>query len=233
MPEIRDTARYASESRSASLKLPSVLALLWIFRRAKKGEDHDRPEIVSTNAQSRTVLERAKQLGRQGREDEQAVAELRALARHRRRTLRQAERASRFMGYHHELSHANLANRLLNAAIAGEAVPPARTAEDKERIETVKRVNRLARDEQWAQLTLLQPALTALEIDVRAGRFGDITNRPSEEDMRGIRQQGEGRRELMAQLRRLLGPRCGQANPLLETQRALDIANAHLLRPPG
>ncbi len=37
----------------------------------------------------------------------------------------------------------------------------------------------------------------------------------------------------MTQLRPLAGPRCGDDNPLLKSQRALDIANSYLLRPPS
>jgi len=202
------------------LNFPSLLVVLWIFRRAEKGTDRDRPEIVSTNAKSKAVLDCAKQLADEGREDQHAVAELRASASNRRRTLRQAERASRFMGSHHELSRANLANRLLKAALAREAVPSPPTVRDKARIEAVENFNRLARDQQWALLTQLQPALVELESDVRAGRFGEITTR-------------DGRQEVMTQLRPLVGPSSGHDNQLLETQRALDIANAYLLRPPS
>lgn len=202
------------------MNFPSLLVVLWIFRRAEKGTDRDRPEIVSTNAKSKAVLDCAKQLADEGREDQHAVAELRASASNRRRTLRQAERASRFMGSHHELSRANLANRLLKAALAREAVPSPPTVRDKARIEAVENFNRLARDQQWALLTQLQPALVELESDVRAGRFGEITTR-------------DGRQEVMTQLRPLVGPSSGHDNQLLETQRALDIANAYLLRPPS
>jgi hypothetical protein len=248
--------------RGGSLNLPSLLVVLWIFRRAEKGTDRDRPEIVSTNAKSKAVLNCAKQLADEGREDQPAVAELRASASNRRRTLRQAERASRFMGYHHELLRANLANRLLQAALAREAGPSPPTTRDKARIEVVENFNRLARDQQWALLTQLQPALLELESDVRAGRFGEVTTRdydflkdrtsieetadgghrrvvtlsssdprPTEAEMQKLRQQGDGREELMTQLRPLVGPSSGDDNPLLESQRALDIANAFLLRP--
>lgn len=250
--------------RGGSLNFPSLLVVLWIFRRAEKGTDRDRPEIVSTNAKSKAVLNRAKQLADEGREDQPAVAELRASASNRRRTLRQAERASRFMGYHHEISRANLANRLLKAALAREAVPPSATARDRARIEAVENFNRLARDQQWALLTQLQAALLELERDVRGGRFGEITARDydfpkdrtsteetadgecrrvvtlsssdpplTEEQMQKLRQQGDGREELMTQLRPLVGPSSGDGNPLLESQRALDIANAYLLRHPS
>lgn len=246
-----------SVGRGRSLNLPSLLVVLRIFRRAEKDTDRDRPAIVSTNTKSKAVLDRAKQLAGEGREDQRAVAELRSSARNRRRTLSQAERASRFMGYHHELSRANLTNRLLKAALAREAVPFPPAARDKARIEAVENFNRLALDRQWALLTQAQPALFKLEGDVRAGRFGDITTqdhgfpkeRPSieetpggerrntvtfsssdtplaEEELQELQQEGRRREQLMTQLRPLVGPSCGDDNPLLESQRALNIANA-------
>ncbi|MFI4977392.1 MAG: hypothetical protein ACHQC8_01750 [Solirubrobacterales bacterium] len=182
--------------RGGSLNLPSVLAVLWIFRRAEKDEDPDRPEIVSTNAKSGAVLDRAEQLAGEGREDERAVADLRATARNRRRTLRRAERASRFMGYHRELHRANLTNRLLKAAVAREALPSNPTAGDRERIEAVENFNRLDRDQQWAQLTQLRPALLAVETDVRSGRFRDITTRDDAflKDRTTIQETADGER---------------------------------------
>jgi hypothetical protein len=250
-----------SSPRKGRLNLPSLLVVLWVFRRAEKDTDHDRPEIVSTNTRSKAVLDRANQLAGEGR-DERAVADVRASARNRRRTLRQAERASRFMGYHRELSRANLTNRLLKAAVAREALPSTPTAGDRERIEAVENFNRLDREQQWAQLTQLQPALLAVETDVRSGRFGDITTHDdaflkdrttiqetadgerrqvvtfssadpplTEEETQKLRQQGDGRDELTARLEPLVGPSCGDDSPLLGSQRALDIANAYLLRP--
>src|SRR5437660_883508 len=154
------------------LNLPSVRVVLWAFRRATKRQDRDRPEIVSLNAKSKPVLDHAQQLGRDGREDAQAVAELRALASNGRRTLRQAQRASRFGGYHHELRQANLAHRLLEAAVTRNPVA-AITPEDQKRLETVEAFDSLSLSEQWAGLTIRQPLLIELEADVQAGRAGE------------------------------------------------------------
>lgn len=246
--------------QKGQLNFPSLLVVLWVFRRAKRGEDGDRPQIVSTNAKSKAVLDRAKQLAGDNREDERAVTELRALASSKRRTLRQAERASRLVGYHHELTQANLANRLLKAALAREAVPPAPSQGDRERIDTVETFLQLKKDEQWAHLTNLQPALLELRADALAGCFGDLkarhdearevlktaTDGPggqrvvsfsssdpprTEEEMRRLRQAAQGEQQLMRRLKPLIGPACGHEDLLLSSQRALDAAHSYLLRP--
>src|SRR5438132_6363705 len=171
--------------RRGRLNLPSLMVVAWVLRRAKKGQDRDRRQSIRLNAKSKPVLDHAQQLGRDGREDAQAVAELRALASNRRRTLRQAQRASRFGGYHHELRQANLAHRLLEAAVTRNPVA-AITPEDQKRIETVEAFDSLSLSEQWAGLTILQPLLIELEADVQAGRFGEIRQLPA-----GVRRRGE------------------------------------------
>jgi hypothetical protein len=179
---------------SQRLNLPSVAVVLWVFRRMAKGQNPDRPQIVSLNVKSKPVLDRAKQLAGDGREDDEAVADLRALAGGRRRTLRQAERASRFGGYHRERQRANLAYRLLQAALADTsvaAVPPA----DRARIEAVEAFWSLPDVERWTRLTALELRLTELEADVEAGRFGEIRVLPQSaqrlrERARAARQAG-------------------------------------------
>lgn len=248
--------------RRGSLNLRSLLVVLWVFRRAKRGEDGDRPQIVSTNAKSKAVLDRAKQLADDDREDERAVAELRVLASNKRRTLRQSERASRFMGYHHERAQANLVNRLLKAALARESVLPAPSERDTKRIDVVQTFTQLTKDEQWAHLAGLQPALLELRDDALAGRFGDLKASHDEarkmlkntadapgsqrvvsfsssdpphtdEEMRRLRQFAHGQKELMSRLKPLIGPTCGHEDLLLSSQTALDAARSYLLRPPA
>ncbi|HEX4435564.1 MAG TPA: hypothetical protein VH061_02095 [Solirubrobacteraceae bacterium] len=216
------------------MNFSSLLVLLWIFRRAERGQDPDRPDIVSTNRKSKAVLDRAKQLADEGREDVQAIFELRALAGNRRRNLRQAERASRFMGLHRELARANLTNRLLRAALRGDTVPAATTERDRKRIEAVEGFNAEGRVEQWAHLTRLQPGLLELAADVRAGRFGEITTRDgppfTSEETQQLLNRASGLEELRSRLATLVGPSCAHEDLLLGSQRALAVANAHLLR---
>jgi hypothetical protein len=136
------------------------------------------------------------------------------------------------MGHHHELARANLANRLLKATLRGDTVPAAPTAQDRKRIEAVERFNEEGRVEQWARLTRLQPALLELAADVRAGRFGEIvTSDPfTSEETQQLLKRASGLEELRSRLATLVGPSCAHEDPLLSCQRALDVANAHLLR---
>jgi hypothetical protein len=204
------------------------------------------------------VLDRAEELARAGREDAQAVAELRSLSVGRKTTLRQAERASRIGGYHHELAQANLTNRLLKAALARQTTPTTPSARDKERIEMLDGFTRLSRDEQWARLTRDQPALPKLQSEVDAGRFGDITNhdllrvrththdtgadehtgelfsspRPSstDDEIRRFSEQNRGQIELRKELETLVGPSSKQNDLVISSQIALEAATAHLFR---
>jgi hypothetical protein len=210
-----------------------------------------------TNTESKLVLDKAKQLARDGRADSEAVTELRALANGKRRTLRSAERASRFMGYHRELRQVNLANRLLVAALNGQvaAIPPA----DNEPIETVEAFKALERDERWNRLTELEPRLRALEADVDAGRFGDIRRLPAsvrtlkertraaaqegvtevrlssddrpptQQEMHELREHSRRTLDLQKSVSRLLGPDSSHADLLLGSQSALDFASAYLV----
>jgi hypothetical protein len=227
-----------------------LLLLLWVFRHARSGNDRDRPQIVGTNAESSSVLARAKQLAGEHREDVNAVEELRALAGNRRRTLRQAEKASRFLGYHHERSHANVTNRLLRAALNQQPVSPC-TQRDDERIKAVAAFTSLPRAEQWARLASLQPALHKLEADVRSGHFGSVERkkdvRPDATVRREsvaaspvalVRSKDENRRlyenarthtRVMRRLKLLVGPYCGHDDLILSSQEAVDLARIHLM----
>jgi len=251
--------RSRTERWTVRLPKPSLFVVLWAIRRAKRGEDQDRPQIVGTSAASAAVLDRAKQFASDDREDMQAVAELRALASDGQRTLRQAERASRYLGYHHEFFEANLTNRLLNAALARKPVQAVVTR-DAERIEIAEMFTRLSRSEQWSRLTQIEPALLDLEREVRDGHFGEmpignhgrdqsqIRNatsvnpqsveivrpaicRPSDDDVRRLRERARVQTLLMRSLKRLVGPNCGQKDLLLTSQAAFDAARAYLLWP--
>jgi hypothetical protein len=243
------------------LNLPSVMVVLWVFRRATKRQDRDRPEIVSLNAKSKPVLDRAKQLAGDGREDAEAVAELRALAGGKRRTLRQAEQASRFGGYHHELRRANLAHRLLQAAATGTQIS-AISSVDRERIEAVEAFKALPRDERWPRLAAMEPGLRALEAEVEEGSLtgirdlpasvvllqerraaasqaglaevhisSDDRSPPSEQEMSEIRDYGRLQEDLMKRLAPLVGPDSPHDDLVLGSQSALDLASGHLMNP--
>jgi hypothetical protein len=212
------------------------LTLLWIFRWAKRGQDRDRPHIVSTSAESQPVLERARELAAAGREDSEGVAALRALAGRSRRALRQAERASRLAGYHHERREANIANRLLKAAVADEPVQAPGDG-DVERIHVVEEFFALSRPEQWALLWEMQPRLRQLESDVDAGHFGDphapLTTPIDEVDRAHVRASVRGMLKLTGELRRLVGPDSGSEDLLLGSESAFETARWHLVHRPS
>lgn len=244
--ERRKTARFR-------LRPGSFLALLLLFRAAQRRTDRDRPQIVSTNAAAASVLDRAKQLANDERQDIQAVEELISLANHKQRTLRQAEKASRFLGYHREAWHANLTNRLLKAALAGHPVPDV-APDDRERIDTVEAFNRLPRAEQWDNLTRSQPRLLDLNGEINDGRFGEIRaihgrsdrgavgrvantdsqslpTRMPDNEIQGIRNAAQMHNRLVRQLRVVVGPYCDADDLLLTSQRAFDVARICLLDP--
>jgi hypothetical protein len=236
------------------LRPGSFLALLLWFRAAQRRADRDRPQIVSTNAAAASVLDRAKQLANDKRQDIQAVEELISLANHKQRTLRQAEKASRYLGYHREIWQANLTNRLLKAALARHSVSDVASG-DRERIDNVEAFNRLPRSEQWDHLTRLQPRLLDLDREVNDGRFGEIraihgrsdqdtvgrmantgsqslaTQMPDSE-IRQIRKAAQMHNRLVRQLQVVIGPYCDIDDLLLTSQRAFDVARICLLAPP-
>jgi len=80
--------------------------------------------IVGLGPRASKVADRASALAESRREDEQAVAELVALAGGRRRTLERAERFSRQDASHCEDPTANRMHRLLVAAIHRRPVEP-------------------------------------------------------------------------------------------------------------
>jgi hypothetical protein len=211
--------------KDGSRILPSLLATLWLFRHLKDRDDPDRPQIVSLNPKSKAALERAKQLAGEGREDARAISELRTLTRDRRRTLRQAEKASRCMGYHRELRSANLTNRLLRAALIRDPIPKPPTTRDDEHIAAIEAFNKLARSAQWMFLVGAQPALGRLETDVRSGRFGEIAMDPDDTPRRGTRTQEivDGERKVKMTLSSFDPPRTPA-----QTQRLNQLAHARM-----
>jgi hypothetical protein len=89
---------------------------------AARGADREDPGIVALSDQAAKVADHAFELAESGREDDQAVAELVALAQGSRRTLENAERSSRQEARHTEDENFNRANRLLVAAVNGKSV---------------------------------------------------------------------------------------------------------------
>jgi hypothetical protein len=177
--------------------------------------------------------------------------ELRRRAGESTKVLKQAERASRFLGYHREKCDANLTNRLLKAAAKNSTLPTSSEAE----LSLIKQVSEfcvLGRDEQWAYLSRLEPKLRELEKDVRSRGYGELRAREHGEladgpeirrepapsprtsewgsrDMERLRSVAANNRRLMAHLRRVVGPLSGHGDPVVSSQHAFDVARVYLL----
>jgi hypothetical protein len=121
--------------------------------------------------QTEAVVTHANQLAAQGREDDQAVAELRTLARGKRRVLKSALRASYQGGLHREQVQVNRAYRLILAAQDGSVVPPV-ADDDRERIAEVEGLMALSRDERWARLVQGEPRLTGALAAMASSQVG-------------------------------------------------------------
>src|SRR6202035_3657105 len=110
----------AGERKRIQLSLRSAVAVVLIGRWVSKQEQKDDPEspgMVSMDPRVDQILARARDLTREGREDQGAVDELAAMGKGHRRALRRAERASRLGGMHRESRSRNHAYRLLKAAV--------------------------------------------------------------------------------------------------------------------
>jgi hypothetical protein len=238
MPE----ANRKFEARSTSFEIPitprSLPALIragWAFRKGFRGQDLDAesPEFVMFDERSSAILKRARDLAADGREDQDAVAELKALAGRHRRALRLAALGARQWGRHRESSLRNLAHRLLQSAVTGDPVE-AVGAGEREQLAVLDHFAELDRDDAWQTLVAREPQLRELEADARVGRFGRLSRGIEDviatEEKREIAREGlRGMIELDKRLTPLVGPKSGQGDVLLESHIALECARHHIL----
>jgi hypothetical protein len=215
--------------------LPGLIRAGWALRKGFREQDLDaeRPEFVMFDERSSAILERAQDLAADGREDQGAVAELKALAGRHQRALRLAALRARQWGQHRESSMHNLAHRLLQSAVSGNPVETVR-APERERLTVLDDFAELDRDEAWQTLTTREPQLRELETDARTGRFGRlagvIDNAMATEEKRQIaRERLNGMMELDERLKRLVGPESRRGDILLESHLALETVHSHLL----
>jgi hypothetical protein len=247
MPE----ANRKFETRSTNIKIPitprSLPALIragWEFRKGFRAQDlnAESPKFVMFDQRSSAILKRAGRFAADGREDQEAVAELKALAGRHRRALRLAALGARQWGRHRELSVRNLAHRLLQSAVTGKPVEPVGALE-REQLAALDHFVELARDDAWQTLTAREPQLRKLEADARAGRFGRfadvsvIDDTMTTEDKQQLAREGlKGMMELDERLKPLVGPESGRDDILLGSHIALESARSHILlctRPVG
>ena len=217
-----------------------LLLLLRAFSKQEQKADPESSGIVMLGDRASRVLERARGLAYEGREDEAAVAELRTVAGGRRRALRGAERGSRQGGMHRESREFDRVHRLLKAAATGRALEPV-SAADAQLFDTLAEFFDRARpiDEIWTDLVAREPLLSNVENEVRAGRYGPAYDaadyEPAEVDDERHRVRGERARlslELMERMRELVGALAVNADPMVRSRKALEVAYWHLDRLP-
>jgi hypothetical protein len=217
-------------------------ATVWLLARGLRKqdakEDPDAPGMVSGDERSRLIFARARELAREGREDGDAVDELRALAGRHQRSLRRAEERSRIGGQHLERRRANDIHRLLQAALRNRPVEPPSPA-DVERFATLEHLfrDRHPDGEVWADLVVREPKLAELAADVRSGRYGlkmdDSPTSAQLGDPEYRRQLGESARltlELFDRVKQCVGPLSRSADPVITSRAARDIATSYLYR---
>jgi hypothetical protein len=205
------------ECRSTSIKLPitprtlpNLIRLGWALRKADRTQDleAEHPSVVMFDEHSSKLIERARDLAADKREDQAAVGELTALATGHGRALRVAALGTRQNGAHMESSLDSLAHRLLQAAIADAAVEPL-SRDDRERLERIDAFTELPHEEGWRVLTERETRLAELEADADAGWFGgrDVMALAEEQRQEVAGEELQGRKRLNERLKPLVGPK--------------------------
>ncbi|MGH2834208.1 MAG: hypothetical protein ACRDK2_15665 [Solirubrobacteraceae bacterium] len=228
------------EKRSTSIKfpitprtLPKLIRLGWALHKAERGQDleAEHPSLVMFDEHSSALIELARELAADAREDRAAVSELADRAKGHKRALRVAALGTRQHGSHMESSLENLAHRLLQAAIADTEVEPL-SRDEEERLEQIDAFAGLPRGESWRVLTEREPRLAELEVDAHAGRFGgrEVMALPEEERQQAAGEELQGMRRLDERLKPLVGPKADTSDVILATHTALEVARAHLPR---
>lgn len=223
---------------SGELNLRSLLVIGWIMRRLNKAEKRRDPGgpgvFVGLNSRAHAVHVRALELAAERRDDPAAVAELRALAKGKKRTVRQAERATRIAGRARERRRENLAQRLLEAAIGDRPVAPI-PQDALERVLLLEEFWALPPARRWTRLVSAQPALAELEAWAHASRRRprrsvDPDSVMTDEDQAEQMEAARTRLELSNRLDSLVGPRAKSTDPFVSSTLARDVAFFHLMK---
>lgn len=173
----------------------------------KKGEV---PKGILLNERSNQIRNRAIELAADGREDEDAVAELVALSGRHRHDADVAALDLCTENRCHESRTYNRAHRLLRAAITSEPVAPPTDA-DVVLMEVVGHLHQLPPDAMFGELAAKEPRLNEVEALVRAGELGapidtSILNLRDEERREFAREWLERHEVLCKRLLPLVGP---------------------------
>jgi hypothetical protein len=212
----------------------SGVALLAWFKRASRDE-HTPEGVPALNEHDRAVLHAAHRMASdQERSDRDAVAELLRVAGRHRNRLRKAEIASRRSGHYLDFAVENRAQRLLQAAVTGDAVTEP-SPSDRHRFGLIEFFRALPPDRAWDQLVVAVPELADLADQQHAGAFDlpahflDQSTPP--EQMAAVARDVSARLQALGtRLDALLGPRSGQNDPLLGSVYARRFAFEHLLQ---
>ncbi len=182
----------------------------------------DAPEIVILNDKASRVVKRAEALAREGRLDEDAVAELRREAGRSRHALTDARQNFRARGEHLEWRHYNRAVRLLDAAISKTPVAredPAHT----ERLDVLERLSGLDREVAFNELAAREPRLLTVR--------DKITSLPAKPWPRSPGEMSEDwmlTKPIFNEIRPLVGSERADHDPVLASQTAYAICTGYL-----
>ena len=214
-------------------RLLSLVRLGRAMRDLDKRQDLDDPNpvLVALDPLSSEILNYARVLADDHREDERAVSDLIDLANGDERALRKAGLGARQNGEHMESSLTNLTHRLLEAAIRKMPVVQLGKAE-RTRLKMLDDFAAVSPAAQWGTLVERRPELKNLEVSARAGRFGrplKQTNSSQQESRHAALERIRGREDLEVRLGSLVGPQSTADDPLMCSRLALDTARRYLL----
>lgn len=215
---------------------PSVRAMISATRALRRSHreqdlDEESPAHVLLSGHANNILERARELAGEDREDREAVGDLSDLAGRDQQALREAALGARQWGAHHDHRNANLAHRLLQAAINDGSVS---VPTEPERFALLDEFVDLPIDAAWDRLATREPRLAGLEREVRAGLFSgkhggtELHALPQDEARRVAMDLQVKRRDLNGRLRTLVGPESDQGDQLLGSFAALQVAVNYL-----
>ena len=210
-----------------------VAKFLWRARRLVRRQklDSDNQAVVVQTGRSQEILERARELAGEGRDNRAGVDALNRFAGEDRRSLQLAALAARQGGVHRDDRVSSLTLRLLDAAVADADVTPL-SREDELRLRELEVFEALSQEQKWTRLTHLSPGLAEFEGEARLGKFGDSSRLTT--DGRGtlsrktseanLRQRGM----LHVRLSNMLGPQASADDAVTASSSALSAAERYL-----
>ena len=164
--------------------------------------------------------------------DDAAVAELLRLAGHHHDALRVAEINARHGGTFVDLYVENRAQRLLEAALTGQAVRQL-APDEEERIQTLETFADLEPQEAWAELVRLIPSLDLIAAEIVKGALTESASNDDQTASRPRRRSSawnETHIALQKQVGLLVGPGSNSTDVIGSSVYARTLALNHLLR---